>query len=93
MVTKIAKTSTIHGKRLQAARIATTNLAMGTEAIGFENGVVFGVFVDVAMRCYRQSEKKPAEAPLTQKYGCGVEPKSGKKCFGTYSLSAVALDP
>ena len=47
---------------------------MGTEAIGFENGVVFGVFVDVAMLCYRQSEKKPAKAPLTQKYGCVVAP-------------------
>src|SRR5580704_4443204 len=74
MATKIAKTSTIHGKRLQAVTIATTNLAMGTEAIGFENGVVFGVFVDVAMLYYRQSEKKPAKAPLTQKYGCGVAP-------------------
>ena len=74
MVTKIAKASTIHGKRLQAATIATTNLAMGSEAIGFENDVVFGVFVDVAMLCYRQSEKKPAKAPLTQKYGCGVAP-------------------
>jgi hypothetical protein len=74
MATKIAKTSTIHGKRLQAVTIATTNLAMGTEAIGFENGVVFGVFVDVAMRCSHQSEKKPAKAPLTQKYGCGVAP-------------------
>src|ERR1700730_12493579 len=74
MATKIAKTSTIHGKRLQAVTIATTNLAMGTEAIGFENGVVFGVFVDVAMLCYRQSEKKPAKVPLTQKYGCGVAP-------------------
>jgi hypothetical protein len=73
--TKIAKESTIHGKRLQAATIATTNLAMGTGAIGFKNGVVFGVFVDVTMLCYRQSEKKPANAPLTQKYGCGVAPK------------------
>jgi hypothetical protein len=49
---------------------------MGTGAIGFKNGVVFGVFVDVTMLCYRQSEKKPANAPLTQKYGCGVAPKT-----------------
>jgi hypothetical protein len=66
---------------------------MGTGAIGFENGVVFGVFVDVAMLFYRQSEKKPANAPLTQKYSCGVAPKTAQKCLGAYSLSAVALDP
>ena len=89
----IAKASTIHGKRIQAATIAATNLAMGWGAIDFTNDFVSGVFVDVAMRCYRRYEKKPAKAPLTQKYGCGVGPKSGKKCFGTYSLSAVALDP
>ena len=85
MATKIAKTSTIHGKRLQAVTIATTNLAMGTEAIGFENGVVFGVFVDVAMLCYRQSEKKPAKAPLTQKYGCVVAPMPPWLRHGTTS--------
>jgi hypothetical protein len=32
------------------------------------------------MLCCRQSEKKPAKAP--QKYGRGLEPKTGKKCSG-----------
>ena len=92
MATKIAKTSTIRGKRLQAVTIATTNLAMGTEAIGFENGVVFGVFVDVAMLYYRQSEKKPAKAPLTQKCGCGVAPTKATLIYRrTGNLRAVQL--
>jgi hypothetical protein len=65
MVTKSAKASTVHRKRLQAPTIATTDLAMGSGAIGFSNEGIIGVFVDFAMLCYRQSEEKSAKAPLT----------------------------
>jgi hypothetical protein len=63
--------------------------ARGSGAIGFTNDLVSGDFVNVAMLCCRQSEKKPAKAP--QKYGRGMEPKTGKKCSGTYSRSAAQL--
>ena len=78
MVTKIAKASTVHRKRLQAPTITTMDLAMGSGAIGCKNDVAPGVFVDFAMLCYRQSEKKPAGAPLIQKHGCAVDPKTRK---------------
>ena len=58
MATKIAKASTIHGKRLQAATIKATNLAIGSGAIGFEN-VGLGVFLNVAMLCYSLLELSP----------------------------------
>ena len=58
MATKIAKASTIQGKRLQADTIATTDLAIGSGAIGFEN-VGLGVFVNVAMLCYSMVELSP----------------------------------
>src|SRR5271169_3841891 len=64
MVTKDAKASTVQGKRLQAETIATTVLAIGSEAIDFTNDFVAGSFVVFAMLCYRQSERKPAKAPL-----------------------------
>jgi hypothetical protein len=50
MVTKIAKASTIHRKRLQTATIATMDFAMRSEAIGFTNDEE--VFVCFAMLCY-----------------------------------------
>jgi hypothetical protein len=37
---------------------------MGSGAVDFTNNFVTGVFVDVAMLCDRQSEKKPVKAPL-----------------------------
>ena len=67
MVTKIAKASTVHRKRLQVPTIAMTDLAMGSGAIGLSMDVIAGVSVDFAMLCYRQSEEKSAKAPLTQK--------------------------
>src|SRR6202040_4470673 len=67
MVTRIAKASTVHRKRLQAATIATIDLAMGSGAMGFSNDGIAGVSVDSAMLCYRQSEEKSAKAPLTHK--------------------------
>ncbi|MGH6838254.1 MAG: hypothetical protein ACREDT_05560 [Methylocella sp.] len=66
MVTKIAKASTVHGKRLQAPTIATTDLAMGSGAIGFSDDGTAGVSVGFAMLCHRQSEEKSAKAPLAQ---------------------------
>src|ERR1700726_2703294 len=69
MVTKIAKASTVHRKRLQAPTIATMDLAMGSGAMGFSNDGVAGVSVDFAMLCYRQSEEKSAKPPLTHKLG------------------------
>jgi hypothetical protein len=65
MVTRIAKASTVHRKRLQAATIATIDLAMGSGAMGFSNDGIAGVSVDFAMLCYRQSEEKSAKPPLT----------------------------
>ena len=64
MATKIAKASTIQGKRLHAATMATMVLAMGSGAIGFTNDFDAGVSGDFAMLCYRQSEKKPVKDPL-----------------------------
>jgi hypothetical protein len=55
MVTKVAKASTIHRKRLQTPTIATMDLAMGSGAIGFSNDGLAGVSVDFSMLCYRQS--------------------------------------
>ena len=69
MVTKIAKASTVHRKRLQAPTIATMDLAMGSGAMGFSNDGIAGVSVDFAMLCYRQSEEKSVKAPSTQKQG------------------------
>jgi hypothetical protein len=54
------------------------DLAMGSGANGCKIDFASGVFLDVAMLCYRQSEKKPAEVPSTQKHGCAVDSKTRK---------------
>src|ERR1700730_11210057 len=82
MVTKIAKASTVHRKRLQAPTIATMDLAMGSGAMGFSNEGIAGVSVDFAMLCYRQSEEKSAKPPLTHKVGVVRGTQTWEKCSG-----------
>jgi len=89
MVTKVAKASTVQGKRLQAETIATTDLAIGSEAIGFTNDSVSGVFVNVAILCCRQSEKKASQGSTKIRLWDGNQ--NGKKRSGTYSRSAAQL--
>jgi hypothetical protein len=86
MVTKIAKASTVHRKRLQAPTIATIDLAMGPGATGFSNNGIAGVSVDFAMLCYRQSEEKSAKAPLAHK-GCPGGTQTLEKCSGMPEVS------
>ena len=91
MVTKVAKASTVQGKRLQAETIATTDLAIGSEAIDFTNDFVTGGFVLVAMLCYRQSERKPTKASLE---GCSFtrNPVIEKESFRFKELEHQLLE-
>src|ERR1700730_11724395 len=92
MVTKIAKASTVHRKRLQAPTIATMDLSMGSGAIGFSNDGITGVSVDFAMLYYRQSEEKSAKAPLAHKVRIvRGNPNLGK--MFRYAGSVAALNP
>jgi hypothetical protein len=87
MVTKIAKASTVHLKRLQAPTIATIDLAMGSRAIGFSMDVIAGVSVDFAMLCYRQSEEKSAKARFNTKVRFLGGTQTWEKCSGVAEVS------
>ena len=73
MVAKSVKASTIHGKRLQAATIATMDLARGSGAIGFTNDVVPEVFG------YCHARLSPMEK---------AKPQAGRACLFWHTMSA-----
>jgi hypothetical protein len=73
MVAKSVKASTIHGKRLQAATIATMDLARGSGAIGFTNDVVPEVFGYCHARLSQMEKTKP---------------QAGRACLFWHTMSA-----
>ena len=64
---------------------------MGSEAIDFTNDFVAGGFVLFAMLCYRQSERKPAKAPL-EGFSITRSPVIDKESFRFKELEHVLLE-
>lgn len=48
-MTKIVRPNTTQGNRPQTATIAATDLAIGSDAIGFAKGFTSRIFLDVAI--------------------------------------------